>query len=238
VITVTSWAMPWGQLQWLKDYDSALARKFFDTPASFVVGNNPFPGPPPHWATKVLTMFKSHAAYARALAAGQLPRGSWVCYDNEHWDGTPMIEQQKPKAFMNAFASDAHAWGHKLVAAPSRDLIYVPGCDDPWKWPEKINDGWLRCGIPGGARDAEVLVCQAQGSEKDLDAYAALLAGAANQQPVGQVLWSELTTNFATADQMFMAYQEVAVAGFWVNILTQDQAPVGADFFRQVAATL
>jgi hypothetical protein len=232
---VTSWCMPWGQLQWLKDYDTALARQFFNTPTSFVVGSNPFPGPPPYWATTVLPMFKSFADYARA---GSTMHGGWVCYDNEHWIGTPMIEQQKPKAFMNAFAQLASARSQQLVAAPSRDLIYVPGCDDPWKWPEKINDGWLRCGIPGGARDAQVLVCQAQGSEKDLDAYAALLAGAANQQPVGQVLWSELTTNFATADQMFMAYQEVAVAGFWVNILTQDQAPVAADFFRQVAASM
>jgi hypothetical protein len=233
-----SWCMPWGELKWLYDADQQLARRFFNKPTSYVVGDNPFPGAPPYWACTPLHLFKSHAAYARALAAGQLPRGSWVCYDNEHWDGTPMREQQKPKAFMNAFANDAHAFGHKLVAAPSRDLIYVPGCDDPWIWPEKINDGWLRCGIPGGARDADVLVCQAQGSEKDLDAYSALLAGAANQQPVGQVLWSELTTNFATAQQMFLAYQEVAVAGFWVNIIGQSQAQVAAEFFRLVAATL
>src|ERR1043166_7150496 len=129
--------MPWGQLKWLQTADAPMARKFFDQPTSFVVGNNPFPGAPPYWRCQVLPLFKSFADYARAGASMQ---GGWVCYDNEHWAGTPMIEQQKPKAFMNAFAQLAHARGQQLVAAPSRDLIYVPGCDDPWVWPEKIND--------------------------------------------------------------------------------------------------
>jgi hypothetical protein len=224
---VTSWCMPYGQLKWLSDYDDKLARQFFNTATSFVVANNPFPG----YACTVLPLFASFDAYARA---GSTMQGGWVCYDPEHWAKTPMLEQRKPKAFMSAFASLADARGQKLVAAPGRDLVYVPGCDDPWMWPEKINDAYLRTGIPAAAREADILLCQSQGSEKDLDAYNALLAGAANQQPDGQILWAGLTTNFATAAQMTLACQEYPCAGYFVTIAAQDQVKTCADFFRSL----
>ena len=227
-----TWIMPWGQLAWLRAYDDKLARKFFDTPTSFVVGSTPVPG----YAATVLPLFASFADYARA---GNMQGSSfaWVAYDLEHWPKSPDVEQRHPKPMMYAFAALAHARGQKLVATPSRDIIYATAADDPWQWPETIDAGYLRCGIPGAARDAEALVCQCQGAEKDPVEYAQLLTGADKQSPPAQLLYGELTTNFATAAQMRAAYDAAAlcganIAGYWVVIPSQDQAGVAAEFFR------
>jgi hypothetical protein len=229
---MVTWVIPYGQLAWLRAVDDKLARRFFDRPDSFVVANNPFPD----YACTVLRLFTDQAPFASWLAAGGAAEGGWVCYDPEAWSKTSSIEKRHLELALRDFALYAHAFGLNVVAAPSRDIIYAPGSDRPWQFPELLNDGYLRCQVPGSARDADVLVCQAQGAEKDLDAYAALLAGAANQQPNGQTLWSGLTTNFATAAQMFTAYGEVPMAGYWVTIAAQAQATVAAEFFRTILA--
>lgn len=230
-----TWVMPWGQLAWLRALDDKLARKVFDTPTSYVVGNSPVPG----YACTVMPVFYTWQPYA---AAGSTQTGQafpWVCYDIENWQATDPKVKRCPESALYHFAVLAHARGQKVVAAPSRDIIYASGSHRPAQPPEDINFGYLRCQVPAAAEDADALVCQCQGAEKDLETYGRMLVGAAKQAPDGQLLWGGLTTNFATAVQMKAAYDAAAlsgapVTGYWVTIASQAQAPVAADFFRSV----
>ena len=240
-----NWLMPWGQLQWLRQADEGIARRFFDQPSSYVVGSSRFPGSAPYWACNVLPVFYSFETYA---TAGQSMTGSafpLVCADFENWPQTAPNVKRHPESSFWAFAQLASARGQQMVAAPSRDLIYAPGADKPWQWPETINDGYLRCQIPAVASAAAVaFVCQSQGAEKDLTAFSTLVAGAAKQVSSNVTFWAELTCNLATPDQMKAAYDTALtcgasppVAGFWLVIADQSQAPTAAQFLHLVAGS-
>lgn len=235
------WMTPWGQLAWLRAANEGIARQFYNLPTSYVVGGNPFPGAPPYWACKVLPLFATFEDYAAAGASMAGAKFPLVCADFENWPKTSAWCKQHPAAAFAAFASLAQARGQQVVAAPSRDIIYAPGADMGWQWPETINDGYLRCQIPAVASaHAAMFICQSQGSEKDLVAFGNLLRGAYKQLPAGVDFWAELTTNFATGAQMKAAYDTaltcgVPVAGFWVVVADQSQAQVAVDFFRLVA---
>lgn len=228
---VTSWIMPWGQMAWLRQLDDALARRVFDTPSSFVVG-----GPVPGYGCTPVRLYTSLETYIAASAA----YNGWVCYDLENWGASPAPEKQHPELAMRDFMLTARARGHGVIAAPSRDLVYAAGADSGIRANEDINAAYLRCGIPGTTTGAAVCLVQSQGAQKDLVAFTGLLEGAADQQVMGsnQALWAGLTTAFSTAAQMKAAHDAAAasVSGFWVTIGTQAQAPVAADFFRQVLA--
>ena len=233
IATDLTWCMPWGQLAWLRQLDDRVARRFFDASTSFVVGNTAVPG----YACSVLPVFYSWEPYANSGAVMTGTSYPWVCYDPENWPKTHPKVKADPRAALWHFVIMARARGQKVVAAPSRDLIYAPGSAAPWQAPEDINQGYLRCQVPAAAEDADVLVVQNQGAEKDPETYARLLIGADKQSPASQVLWGELTTNFATAAQMRAAYDAAAgcgvpVLGYWVTIATQPQAQVAVDFFR------
>jgi hypothetical protein len=227
--------MPYGQLAWLKQASPQTAKKFYDTPNSFVVGSTPVPG----LGATVLPLFASLHDYHYAgntMTGSQFP---WVCYDPENWARTMQIEKQHIKGMLWAFADLAHARGQKLVAAPSRDIIYAKPCDDPWQWPETIDAGYLRIGIPLAANDADVFICQAQGSEKDPVEYASLVFQADKQTLASQTFWTELTTNFATAAQMKAAYDAAMasgarISGYWVVIADQTQVQIAVDFFNML----
>jgi len=234
-----SWIMPYGQLGWLRALNAGTARRAFDTPDSYVVGNSPFPSAAAPWACKVLPVFYSFEPYANAGAVQTGAKFPQVAYDPENWPATHPKVKRHPESALWHFAVLAAARGQQVIAAPSRDLIYAPGADRPWQAPESINQGYLRCQVPAAAEDAAALVCQNQGAEKDLEAYAQMLIGAAKQAPEGQLLYGGLTTNFATAAQMQAAYDAamgcgVPVTGFWVTIASQAQAQVAADFFKAV----
>jgi hypothetical protein len=225
--------MPWGQLNWLKQASSGVARKFFNAPTSFVGGNSPVPG----LAATPIPVFGSLHDYIHSgdtMIGSQFP---WVCYDIENWAQTPEIEKRHVKLALSVFADLAHGRGQKVLAAPSRDIIYAKACDEPWQYPETIDAGYLRVGIPLACRDAEVFLCQSQGDEKNLTAFAQLLAAADKQTSPDQVLWGGLTTNFATGAQMKAAYDAANtaganVAGWWVTVASQAQAQVAVDFFN------
>lgn len=222
---VTSWIMPYGQLGWLRALDDDLARRCFDTPTSYVVG-----GPIPAYATTPVRLFRSFSTYQAAnVAVGQV-----VCFDIEHWPGSDDIEQRHLELAFRDFANEAKLRGNMLICAPGRDLVYCPGSETAIGQDEDINAAYLRCRIPAYAYGAQVLLVQAQGSQKDLDAFTGLICGAREQQPDGQALWAGLTTGKSTADQMLAAAAAVAgvVSGFWVTIGSKDQAPVAAEFFR------
>jgi hypothetical protein len=238
-----NWLMPWGQLQWLRQADERIARQFFDQPGSYVVGSTPFPSAGSPWACKVLPVFYSFETYAQAGAAMAGAKFPLVVADFENWPQTDVNVKKHPEASFWAFAQLAAARGQQMIAAPSRDIIYTPGCDKGWQWPETINDGYLRCQIPAVASAAAVaFVCQSQGAEKDLTAFSTLVAGAAKQVPNDVTLWAELTANLATADQMKAACDaaltcgaQPPVSGFWVVIADQTQAGTAAQFFHLVA---
>jgi hypothetical protein len=225
---MTSWCMPFGEMAWLRGVNEAVAAQAFDTPSSYTFG-----GQVPGYATTPVNVYTSFADYARAFPGV----GGWVAYDLEHWAKSPALEQIHPVAFMYAFGALAGGRGQQWIAAPSRDLIYAPGSDVPFKPPETINAGYLRTGLPGCAPAADVLLVQSQGAQSVPLAYAALVTAAAAQAAPGQQVWAALTTAGATAAQMVAAYQALAptrVSGFFVNILAQDQAPIAEAFYAAV----
>lgn len=234
---VMSFCMPYGQLGWLRGVDEKLTRRFFDTPTSYVVGNSPFPNRTAPWACQVMPVFYSFEKYSPAGATMTGAQYPVVCYDPEGWPQTHIKVKEDPRSALWHFTVLAHDRGQQVVAAPSRDLIYTPGSVRPWQAPEDINAGYLRCQVPAAAEDADILVVQNQGAEKDPETYARVLLGANKQSPADQQIWGGLTTNFATAQQMRAAYDAaelsgVPVAGYWLTIASQAQAPVAADFFR------
>lgn len=226
---MTHWMMPWGQLAEFQAADASLAAQFFDTPNAYVAGG-PFRG----YSCHPVALYTSFDAYARAWPG----YGGYVCYDPEAWAQTPVIEKQHPRAFLSAFASLAHSRGAVLIAAPSRDIVFAPGADCTHQQGEPIDTAYLRCGIPGACADADIFLCQSQGDQPNVAAYTALVTAAHAQQPAGQQLWAELTSQgTSTTDQMVAAYKAVKAiaAGFWVNTDTASVATVAA-FFRAVAA--
>jgi len=223
--------MPWGQLNWLNQASPATTRKFFNTSTSFVVGNSPMKG----LAATAMPLFTSLHDYFNAGATMSGSQFPWVCYDIENWAKTLEIEKRHVKLALWAFTDLAHARGQKVVAAPSRDIIYAKGADDPWQSPETIDQGYLRVGIPLACDDAEIFLCQCQNDEKDTDAYSTLIAAADRQTSSTQLLWSALTTNFATGAQMKAAYDSLvnagtSVSGYWVTIAAQSQVQTAIDF--------
>jgi hypothetical protein len=222
--------MPYGQLAWLNALDPVLTKRLFDRSQSYVVGGA-FPG----LQCTPIKSYTSHDAFAHG-APGTGP----VAFDLESGNNypAPLVEKQHPAMSMQAFASTASAQGRTMIAAPSRDLVDVPDADLGRATGEDINVAYLRCGIPAACAPAQTLLVQSQGAQSNTTTFASLISGAKSQQPPGQILWAELTTSAATSAQMVAAYDSVGslgVAGWWVNIAAQSQAPVAAAFFKTVS---
>jgi len=230
-----SWVMPYGQLAWVQQLSPQVARKFFNTPNSFVVGGSAIPG----LNATVLPLFTSLHDYHNAGSSMTGANFPWVCFDIENWAKSVEIEKRHVKLALYAFADLAHARGQKLVAAPSRDIIYAKAADVPWQWPETIDAGYLRIGIPLACNDADVFLCQSQGDTPNPATFASLIQQADQQTAPNQTFWAELSTNNVTGAQMKAAYDAAMtsgaiIQGWWVAIPAQSQAQVAVDFFNML----
>jgi hypothetical protein len=177
-------------------------------------------------------VFKSYAAFARALAAGTLPRTVHaVLYDPEKWPGTPLAEQRDPRAYMVRFSQLARAHDLAPILAPARDLVLVPGAACAKRRGENLSRAYIRCRLATGDAGAAVFVVQSQLDELTVPAFRHLLAVAAQQartvNPHVAVV-AQLATApdglVAAAGQLVAAARSVAgmVQGFSLNARTSD----------------
>lgn len=161
--------------------------------------------------------YRSFGVYAESPT---LAPSAWVLYDPEPWDYTPLIEQQHPKSYIDAFCQVAASRGQQVIASPVRGLTGVPGADCRILGSaEGVTAAYLRCQIPAACSRASILDVQAQPLQTDTAAYQALVQGAREQRP-GQTLWTGLTTlrSYPLAS-LVDCYEAVAgiVDGFWLN---------------------
>jgi hypothetical protein len=223
---MTSWAAVSPVLTALRQVDEPLAQRFFNTPDSVVFGE-----PQPGWVTATA---KGYASFA-SLAADAGQPAAWVLYDNEAWQGTPLIEQQHPKAYMDAAVTLAHARGKQVMCSPSPGLMRVAGADH-MPLPGEAGRSWyLRCGMVPAAAGAEVLIVQSQTWQSDASVFADFVHGARAQRP-DQTLWAGLTTLRGDPVQaMVRCYRAVdgAVDGFWLNS-SAATITTAAEFLRKI----
>jgi hypothetical protein len=63
-------------------------------------------------------IYASEKALASDLAAGKVPVGNTVIYDNEPWALTPQVEQQNPALYERLAVQVSHSHGNKIMVAP------------------------------------------------------------------------------------------------------------------------
>jgi hypothetical protein len=116
--------------------------------------------------------------------ASRRPAGSWVMYDPERWDATPLREQRHPRRYMRLFVAEAHARGLFAILAPALGL---PGPDLECSPNEFLSCGYLQ--IP-----ADIFLLQSQRLECDLEAFTRLVRGASRRS--ASPLYVELTVRW------------------------------------------
>jgi hypothetical protein len=226
---VTGWLIGQAGLNALRDEDPHLAGKVFNRAGSFVIGM-----PPAGWDTVPVASYHSYAAYAEA----RVSQYRWVMYDPEAWSDTPLVEQQHPVAFIAAFATLAHARGQKVIAAPARDLVTVPGADYSTRtFGQTVDGAFLAAGLPAACAVADIYHCQAQANQRSAVVYTALLDSAIGQLPAAFPVWAGLTVLRADPVASVVACYQAArakVDGFWLNT-GQDTAGPAAEFLRAIS---
>lgn len=192
------------------------ASHFFNSSRSFVIGHAV-----KGYAAAPVADFKSYAAFGKTV--GQLHRGQWVMYDNEHWTFTPVGEQRHPATYMRKFANLAHQHGLKVIEAPARDLMAVPGGDCTRQPGQTTDKAYLACGIPKDARYADIYEIQAQADQPTTSGYAAFVKSARRQALAANqnlVLLAGLTTDRGGSPAQILACWKATnklVAGYWMN---------------------
>jgi hypothetical protein len=178
-----SWVISGDDLAALRIDNAGLARRFFDNSETFVVGS---PGgeqdavPRGYRAIPTL-IYASLREFEGDVHRGEIdPRIAAVIYDPEGWARTPAREREDPVAAMHRFTRLAARWGYGPILAPGRDLALAGGgCAK--REGERLDQAYLRCGLTGGAVDAESFVVQAAPVELALDRLHDLLRGARRQ---------------------------------------------------------
>lgn len=192
------------------------ARHFFNSSRSFVIGHAVS-----GYAAANVADFKSYVAFGKAV--GHLSRGRWVLYDNEHWSSTPVDEQRHPATYMRKFARLAHQHGLKVIEAPARDLMSVPGGDCTRQQGQTTDKAYLACGLARDARHADIYEIQAQADQPSESTYARFVKAARRQALAANphlVLLAGLTTDRGgSAAQIFACWKatHALVAGYWMN---------------------
>lgn len=217
--TSQDWLVGQGMLDKLNQAQPATAAWFYNTPSAYDLS-----AAPTGYATTNVVDFTSYAAFQQHVRS--LHTGTWVQYDNEAWAATPLVEQQKPVTYMRAFAQLAHRHGLKVIEAPARDLMSVPGAVCTQRSGETIDAAYLRCGIPAAARYADIFDVQAQADQGSLTAYTSLVAAAAQQfrrfNSSAPILAGLSTDRGASATTLYncWAATHASVQGFWLNTQT------------------
>jgi hypothetical protein len=173
----------------------------------------------------------SYQAASAALIGTDLELGALI-YDQEHWQFTPLPEQENPfAAEQQVVAQAAVSRPHVvIVLAPALDLTRVlqtsPGAT--------AADAYLQLGIAAnagralaGGQVSGLVDVQAQSLELDPRSYAAFVRAAAAQihsvapnLPVLAGLSTSPSVGLPTLEQLLTDVRDTAgqVAGYWLNV--------------------
>jgi Cellulase (glycosyl hydrolase family 5) len=221
------WIVGFSEVQRLLAQAPAVARHFFDSPRTFVVGAS---APTLHrlglGAAIPTASFSSETALARAISRHQLRSGTLaVLYAPQHARFlTPQAEQLHPADYTVRAARAAHSQGLLLVAAPYTSLVAAsaPRTKAPAFYSE-----FLKLRIAAGvARYADSYAIQADGLDTRRSAYLAFVQGVALQAAIahpGVELLSGVSGSSLGKKQAPKALLNGALAagiissGYWLN---------------------
>jgi hypothetical protein len=120
--------------------------------------------------------FKSYAAIQTAFADGTIPSDvRFIQYDDEHWPGTPLAEQEHPFTYVRLAEKLVHRHGLLFMNTPGADLDQVLDPDAGNQY-----SAYLAEGLPSLAKFADVFEIQAQNS-KSVGQYLSFAAQAVRQ---------------------------------------------------------
>jgi hypothetical protein len=215
---MTAWLIGQTGLNALRIRDSKLAYHYFNHSTSFVIG-----AAPKGWNTTPVRLYESYTELT-----GPMTPYKYVIYNPEYYGEdytkTPLIEQQHPTAFLDAFATLAHRHGKKVIAAPARDLMAQKTADySSATHNEDADTAFLNARIPAACATSDIFHLQNQANQDDLVTFRALIDGSSAQLPTGFPMWCGLTTlRSDTVAEMVAAYHAALprCTGFWLNTNT------------------
>ncbi|SRR5579875_1165667 len=221
-----TWMIANSALQLLEQADSSgkLAKTYFDTPDTYLLGAANASGFPAGWQSVPTAVFSSYAAIQQAFTTHAInAQVKAIVYDNEDWSFTPVQEQHNPGLYDRLAAELVHQHHLIFIATPATDLARVL---DPFG--KNVYQDFLNLGIAReAARYADIYEIQAQGSEMNTSTYATFVKQAAAQaqaaNPHVKIL-AGLSTNptghTVTGKELYQAVlaTQSSVIGYWLNI--------------------
>ncbi len=216
------WIMTAGNVQSMSRQDAGLAAHFFDTSASYGAGASLVKTPvQARYDTTPVLSYTSYARFSSDIRSGAVRyRYKWVLYDPENWSATPLSERRNPVRYMTWFGQLAHAHGLKVIQAPSLDLATVTGSVLPRQPGESADQWFVRADIAGkAAATGDIFQLQDESNTTAGGQYAYMFNTAERQARAANpdvLVFSEVSTDDATAAQMATAAKSITPDGFYV----------------------
>ncbi|HEY2080321.1 MAG TPA: hypothetical protein VGH53_28675 [Streptosporangiaceae bacterium] len=172
------------------------------------------------------------AGLAAAITSGTLP-GPYqgVIFDLEAWSNTPAAEQKAPWYYQAQAAKACATVGLPIVSTPGMDLIPVISGGADSASPATYMS-WNMA--HDAAMVSDGLVIQAQRYDRDTATYSSFVSEAASQARTahpGVNVFAGLSScaggTPATAAQLYAAYQQSNVYGYWLNVPVWSACPTG-----------
>jgi hypothetical protein len=165
--------------------------------------------------------FQSYAAIQRAFADGTIPSDVRVIqYDNEHWAGTPLIEQEHPFTYVPLAEKVVHEHGLLFMDTPGADLDHVldPNASNQYS-------GYLTERLADLAKFTNVFEIQAQNTKSvgQYQSFAAQAVEQAKQANASAVILLGVTAKDSGGQPSAAIVREIAdtvniTDGYWFNI--------------------
>jgi hypothetical protein len=216
------WIMTAGNVQSMSLQDAGLAAHFFDTSASYGAGASLVKTPvQARYDTTPVLAYTSYARFSSDIRSGAVRyRYKWVLYDPENWSATPLGERRNPVRYMTLFGQLAHAHGLKVIQAPSLDLATVTGSVLPRRPGESADQWFVRADVAGKAAAAgDIFQLQDESNTTAGGQYAYMFNTTERQARAANpdvLVFSEVSTDDATAAQMATAARSITPDGFYV----------------------
>jgi hypothetical protein len=232
------WMTATGSIRAIAALDRAVADRVFASTDAVALGGWPGATTGHAWA--------SYERFAQDVRNGAIPNDvTFVMYDPEAWDKTPLHERLEPIRYMEDFCALARANGFAVAVTPHPNLVCVPGSRHAQEPGESREDAYLRSGIvEASAANADICETQAQRLQQTPGAYrafvvqTALLARSVN--PNVRVL-SGLSTHPgypASVEMLDAAWSSVrdVVDGHYLSLAKRRLVDVAARFLAEVVA--
>ncbi len=216
------WIMTAGNVQSMSLRDAGLAAHFFNTSRSYGAGASLVQTPVQRrYATTPVLSYTSYARFSSDIRSGAISYPyKWVLYDPENWSATPVGERRNPVKYMTLFGQLARAHGLKVIQTPSLDLATVTGSALPRRPGESADQWFVRTDIAGKAAAAgDIFQLQDESNATAGGQYAYVFNTTERQARAANpdvLVFSEVSTDDATAAQMASAAQSITPDGFYV----------------------